>query len=447
MNEREHASLSSIRARLGVICAVAVCIAGGLLVVSTATGAAPATSKARPNAVKEARQLQARSGKLVYGFNGDDAEGRIVNLTPYTWTFVAKGWYPNPYCKVCDHWASDFPATLKPGQDFVYRLGPWESYGTTRRFNGWFTYRADALHGAEYLSLSLVGSHCTLVCLGGDGPALVTQAFNRAGAPRIVSQTGPTDFGATIPNPEIGWTAGGNANVWPGIDASFDFTFQTHGNYTLDAAKAPPQLTNLLNAMCSGATGTTCSYTPTGDIHWGIGDLDLQTSVKSCGAKPPSAAQRVSATPPADALDWHEVTVQASRTRSVAFGGSLTASTELNVFGVIDSAVSVKIGLEHEWADTRTFKKTTRLYVPQDWIAGVWVAPVVGKVTGTLVVSTAVARYTITNFEETASGVSKDLTTPAFNIITFTRQMTAGEYQLLCPKLGARAPAPPVGLG
>lgn len=60
-----------------------------------------------------------------------------------------------------------------------------------------------------------------------------------------------------------------------------------------------------------------------------------------------------------------------------------------------------------------------------------------GKVSGTLVVKTALASYTITNFEETATGVSKDLTTPAFNIITFSRQMTAGEYHQLCPNQAA----------
>jgi hypothetical protein len=443
MNEREHASLSGIRARLGVICAVAVCIAAGSLLVSTATGAAPA-SKARPSAPRAARQTAARvGGRVPLDFNGDELDGRITNLTPYPWTLVGKFTFSPGRA-----WASTFPATLQPGQSFVYQLQGENTASTTRFYNGLFTYRADALNHAEYLSLYLHGAHCWLICLDRDGPALVPMVWNGSSAPSVDSSK-QVNFGAKTANPEIAWTGSGYAGVWPNREPyPFDYTFQTKGDYTLDAAKAPPQLTkNLLNALCSGATGTTCSFTQIGDIHWGIGNLDLQTSVKSCGAKPPSAAQRVSATPPPDAPDWHEVSVEAKRTRSVSFGASLTASTELNLFGVIDSEVSVKIGLEHEWADTRTFKKTTKLYVPQDWIAGVWVAPVVGKVTGTLVVSTAVARYTITNFEETASGVSKDLTTPAFNIITFSRQMTADEYQRLCPKLGARAPAPPVGLG
>jgi hypothetical protein len=47
-------------------------------------------------------------------------------------------------------------------------------------------------------------------------------------------------FRAPDAQPEIGWTASGNANVWPYIDTPFDFTFQTRGGYTLDASKAPP---------------------------------------------------------------------------------------------------------------------------------------------------------------------------------------------------------------
>jgi hypothetical protein len=141
--------------------------------------------------------------------------------------------------------------------------------------------------------------------------------------------------------------------------------------------------------------------------------------------------------------------VEAKRTKSVSVGGSLTASAEAKLFGVIDTEVSAKIGIEHEWSETMTFEKVTRVYVPRNWVAQVWIAPVIGKVTGTLVVSTKNASYTITNFEQTASGVSKDLTTPAFNIMTNSRQMTPQEWQSVC-KREAELPEPtppPTGLG
>jgi hypothetical protein len=161
--------------------------------------------------------------------------------------------------------------------------------------------------------------------------------------------------------------------------------------------------------------------------------------------------------PSQDNPDWHEVKVEAARKKSVSIGGSVSTSVGFDVFGVIDAEVTAKIGLEHEWSETTTFEKTTRVYVPRNWVAGIWVAPVIGKVTGTLVFSvkfqsggtTKTATYTITNLEETASGVSKDLTTPAFNIITNSRQMTPQEWQAACKK-GAdvvEPNPPPTGLG
>jgi hypothetical protein len=432
-----------MRVRDAAAAAIAVvCISGGSLLVASAIGAGP-RAKAKASTPRKARTFRAAPpSKGVRGFSGDNAEGRIVNLTPYTWTFVARGGNDTD----ADFWdASSLPATVKPGQDFVYRLKPQASYATTHKYNGWFTYRSDTVNHTEYLTVDLEGAHCTGICFPRDGPALVPQAFNATRAPQH-NNVFIYDFGPATPNPEIGWTASGNANVWPGQDSAFDFTFQTKGTYTLDASKAPPQLSALINAMCAGAAGTTCSFTSSGSIHWGIGDLDKQTSVKSCGAEPPgvSAGRRLRK-PPADSPDWHEVSVEAKRTRSVSIGGSLTAAAEVDLFGVIDTEVSAKVGIEHEWADTKTFEKTTRIYVPQDWIAGVWVAPVVGKVSGTLVVKTALASYTITNFDETATGVSKDLTTPAFNIITYSRQMTADEYRTLCPGQGAPSGPTPTG--
>jgi hypothetical protein len=436
------AAITSVRVA-AVAAALAGCIAGGSVVVTSATGAASPAHRARAASASAALQPKAtQRGSLVHGFNGDDAEGRIANLTPYTWTLAETGRNGSNV----ENWdKASIPATVKPGESFVYRLHPYGKYATTRQYSGFFTYRADTLNHAEYLTLDLEGTHCTGICFARDGPGLVPKAFNATAAPRH-NNVFQYDFGPSTPNPEIGWTSSGSANVFPNLDSDFDFTFQTRGTYTLDAAKAPPQLSALINAMCAGGAGTKCSFTPIGSIHWGIGDLDKQTSVKSCGAEPPEpSGSRQLGRPPAEDPDWHEVSVEAKRKRSVSIGGSLTGSAEVHLFGVIDSEVSAKIGIEHEWSDTKTFEKTTRIFVPQDWIAGVWVAPVVGKISGTLVVSTSLATYTITNFEEVATGVSRDLLTPAFNIITSSRQMTVQEYHSLCGT--TEEPPPSGGLG
>jgi hypothetical protein len=428
----------------GVMSAVAACLAVASVLVASALGApASGRSAARP-ASRPDHAGAAVAHHRVRGFDGDNAAGRIVNLTPYAWTLVGSGANDT----TVQFWdKSSLPATVQPGQSFTYKLKPQASYATTHVYNGWFSYRADTINHAEYLTVDLEGSHCTGICLPRDGPALVPTVYNATRAPQHNNQY-IYDFGPATPNPEIGSTASGYENVWPFINSAFDFTFQTKGTYTLDASKAPPQLTALINAMCAGAAGTSCSFTKIGDIHWSTGELDQQATVKSCGPKPPGVLRtRPPRTPPADSPDWHAVSVEAKRTRSVSVGGSLTGSAALKLFGVIDSEVSARVGIEHEWSDTKTFEKTTRIYIPQDWVAGVWSAPVVGKVTGTLVVKTAVASYTITNFEETASGVSRDLTTPAFDILTSSHEMSAKQYRALCAGASGDVPPPNGGRG
>ena len=95
------------------------------------------------------------------------------------------------------------------------------------------------------------------------------------------------------------------------------------------------------------------------------------------------------------------------------------------------------------------------MYQPHD-IASVFVVPVVGKVPGTLVVSNSTATYTITNFGEQRSGVStstlagvdppQDTLTPAFNVLTKVRPMTAAELSDHChigAAMGLGAPSGP----
>jgi hypothetical protein len=66
---------------------------------------------------------------------------------------------------------------------------------------------------------------------------------------------------------------------------------------------------------------------------------------------------------------------------------------------------------------TNAYTRQYYVYIPSNDIASVWVAPMVGKVTGTLVVSNGSATFTATNFTQVRSGVSKDALTPAFNAI------------------------------
>jgi hypothetical protein len=92
----------------------------------------------------------------------------------------------------------------------------------------------------------------------------------------------------------------------------------------------------------------------------------------------------------------------------------------------------VSVEAEHEWEEVKSLSRETKAFVPPRDIASVWVVPVVGKVTGTLVVSNGTATFTATNFSEVRSGVSKDALTPAFDVITKVRPMTASELADHC---------------
>jgi hypothetical protein len=207
----------------------------------TVTCVAAAAAQPKMHSLNDAKQARFRE----YNFDGKDAVGRIVNLTPYTWTFVGQGTFTDTSRGQWD----PFPQTLQPGQQFVYRLHPWDDYATTQKYDGWFTYRADTVKSGtngEYLSIRLNGSHCTGVCFDRDGPALSVSAYDGTRAPKITSRppSASVDFGPQTPNPEINWTLSGTTDVFPvlfqpSITADFDYTYQTTGNYTIDGSKDP----------------------------------------------------------------------------------------------------------------------------------------------------------------------------------------------------------------
>jgi hypothetical protein len=395
---------------------------------SQLAGAAPVKANKPPTLSKPALLAGGPGGLDDHG----DVWGRVSNLTPYTWTLVKAQW-----CSInapgCSGVGTNVqpPATVQPGQDYVYAARLYNdlsnSLGTAWYFDVTIIYRAQTPTGPEDLTIRITGCHCT----GFSGSSeLVVQIYN------------------SKPGGEIGWTQS---------DPVFsDVQFQIQGHFTIDASKDPPALVNVINALCSGATGTTCSFTVTGPLTWGVGDPVLKATAENCtiqsGKRSTTrAGLGLSEAPPDLDPNWHRFTVTQARTASISVGGSLTVSTEVSLFGIVGTAVSAKFGAEHEWSDTKELDKTTKIYLPTDYIGSVWVAPVEGKVIGTLVVANAIASYTITNFGQIKSGVSRDLLTPAFNVMTTSRPMTPTEFQQLCiAKLGSRRthPRPPTsGLG
>lgn len=420
-----------MRRRWWAASAVAALCAAGLLLVSSATSAAPAARSRLPKSGQKAPVARAAGGlDKVDGI----VSGHVTNLTPYTWSLVLKS--EGPF----GTWVGPpLPATVRPTQGFDYQTRAYTGEYhvccvTNWFFKSWVTYRADTPRGTEYLTIWVNGcwTEGLTNCGAFTKSTLTVSAYNTT-APYHTTQAPFEDLappGPATHDPAIGSTQSS--------DFRSDVLFQVQGNYALDAAKSPPELPAVLNLMCAGATGTSCSFTPTGQLTWGIGDLTFQGSADNldCSAPPPkqSTAARLPtsqepAAPRGDDSDWREVSITEGRETSLSLGESISLGAEGELFGVIKASVSVKYGIEREWADNTEIKKSVKIFLPSNYIGGVWTAPVVAKVTGTLVVKTNLASYTITNFAATKDGVSPDLKTPPFDVMTFTRPLTAAEYQ------------------
>jgi len=111
----------------------------------------------------------------------------------------------------------------------------------------------------------------------------------------------------------------------------------------------------------------------------------------------------------------------------------VTASTEVNLFDIIGSKISVKVEAEHEWTETNSFSRTATVFLQPRETGIVWTAPEIGTVTGTLVLTMGSATFTVTNFSQTRSGVTRDDLTPAYDSIALIRPITASELPDLCP--------------
>lgn len=432
----------TVRSRIRWILPIALATVAMVGVAASSVTTAAASKHPTGSAYTTRAVMQTRL--RVYNFDGKDAVGIFRNLTPYSLTFVASGAFDTNRA----HWAVDFPKTLNPGEQFIYRLNPWVEYFTTQMYSGWFTYRADTLNHAEYLTLRLRGSHCTGICFDSDGPALYISAYDGTVAPQHDASY-HWRFGPATKNPEIVWTSSGTTDVFPGrpfqpsITADFDFTFETQGIYNIDASKVPANqsgaLAEVLNGFCDTKGLASCAFTPTIPLTFSSGALSPyffapNCSVNAPGGEPLPAAPR-------------EVTVTQTREATVSVGGSASVGLEGGVFDAIEAGVSVKFGVEHEWTDDTEFSKTVRIFVPSGWVGVVWVAPEVGKVTGTMVMNTSKASYTITNLSEVKSGVQPDLLTPPYDLIFNARPMTKDERQTACPPVLGSKPAPSPGLG
>lgn len=389
-----------MRGRSGAILSavVSIVVALALLVPST-VGAASGSAKGLPTLSKQ---------KLLNGTPGGlddhgDVWGRVSNLTPYTWTLVSA-----KHCDTCSNLGLvEPPPKVEPGQDYVYAAklssgDPIKLLNTEWQFDTTIVYRAQTVSGPEDLKIRITGCHCTGLVF--PNSEISVQVYN------------------SNPHAEIGWTQS---------DSVFsDVQFQVQGHFSIDAAKDPPQLADVINALCAGATGTSCAFTATGPLTWGVGDPVYTRPAVNCTIQP--ATVTAVDPPPPPAPGWFEFSIKEKSKGSISVGGSLTASTEVNLFGVIDAEVSAKFGAEHEWSSSKSLQKTTRIYLPSNYIGSLRVVPVQGKVIGTLVVSNAVATYTITNFGEVQDGVSRDRLTPAFDVITTSHPMTPAELKDQC---------------
>jgi hypothetical protein len=377
----------------------------------------------------------------------------LYNVTPYTWTLVSATSPPGGPAGNSDNcarlyspqngpgcWDTLPQPTIAPGGGSLYRLRPWEDltggicggddkYG----FDAYITYRVNVLGGPpEYATLLIAGEWINNLCLGGKGDPGFGVVFTSAPPP-----AGYDPWNANgVPPP--GQIANPQLTYQHNVPFLYDQSFGITGNYTVDGSSdlgAP--FVDLASSLCNGATNTTCSFTQKGPLTWGIGPA-VKKTFENCVVGP--GGQRVSPTtpgvpgetPPPTDPSWAEVAYSASRTASLSVGAGVTGSVEENLFNIVSAKISVSVEAETEWTDEQTFTRKSKVFMPANNIAGVWVAPVVGRVTGTLVMSFGSSTFTIVNFTEERSGVTKDPMTPAFNVVTKIRPMTDAEFNSDC---------------
>lgn len=411
----------------------------------------------------------------------------VYNFTPYTMTLVSSGAPSlspgsdnnkcNPTTNIC--WKTPPAATIQPGDSSVYELNTWyyalqgfpagvcDSYSAN--FDAWMTYRIDVLGGpAEYVTVAIYGQQQHL-CHEDDYAGFAV--FNTTAPPQAGYDP------SSNPTPAVPQTQNSQLGDAPNRPYLFDQTFMASGNFTVDAqGRVGTPFDDLLNGLC-GTLGedtrlptTSCSFTQESPLEWKLEDPPTRVGTAvNCtvnpGGRAPAARAAQDEPPPANDPNWYEVQYEASQSASLTVGGSVTLGTETNLFDTISGKISVKVEAEYEWKDVNSFMRGVKAFIPSNNVALVWMAREIGAVTGTLVVSTTwtnqddptnpeppvTAKWTILNFAQVRSGVTKDDLTPAFNAVTETRPMTEAEFDEHCkqrsltkglaPAPGAKRPA------
>jgi hypothetical protein len=386
---------------------------------------------------------------------GVDDRGRlsaaIYNYTPYTWTLVTvQAGPPCPYNDPTGQnrcWAAAPPATVAPGAAPVFQLDPNDSesalFGTKFGYDAYFTYRVDVLGGGtpEYVTLAI--SQCECSGTYGTGHAAV-QVFNTVAPPPAAYD--PASLGP--PGPQ---TVNAQLAAQPGPQA-YDYTISAVGNFNVDASTdLGKPFVDLLNSACAGAASTSCSFTPTAPITYGPGPLGNRRLGNNCdlSAQTTSTKRSLGAAdaPSSNDPNYIEIEYTAAQSASLSVGGGITATAEFSLFNTISSEASVSVEAEHEWEEVKTYTRKAKVFIPSNSWGFAWAAPTVGRVTGTLVAQVGAATYTANNFTEVRNGVTGTTDplkqpTPAFNIVTATRPMTAAEKVKYCgadPSSGSRA--------
>lgn len=317
-------------------------------------------------------------------------------------------------------------ASIPPGSAGVYRLNPNQVEGAgicfgnyLYGFDAYMTYRVEVLGGpAEYLTVAISQAETNGACFGGSNHPRF-DIYNTTAPP----PAGWDPASLTAPAPS---TADPQLAVSSNVPYLFDQSFSVAGDWTIDAQSPLGRgFDDALNAIC-GVDNPRCTFTQTGPLTWGIG-------------APTVAGQSVNCTAPAPGINpnWFEVDYTATQEASLSVGGGVTASTEVNLFGIIGSKISVSVEAEHEWTETNSFTRSAKVFLDPRSTGVMWAAPVIGTVKGTLVLKTGSATFTVTNFSQTRSGVTKDDLTPAYDMITQIRTATDPELAQFCRKVAS----------
>jgi hypothetical protein len=349
----------------------------------------------------------------------------VYNVTPYTWTLVQSSAFDqqgNAYA------LNRTPAaTVAPGAGSLFALnsnyyltcfGTWK-YG----YDSYFTYRVDPLGAPpEYLTVAITQlevSYPTGCGQGGqhaEADVYITSAppppgYNPANAPGTPPAAVPS-------NPQIQYTHNS-----PYL---FDQSFSVNGDWTVDAqSPLGVAFDDALNSICGGSNPN-CSFTQTTPLVWGAGAPTVSGQSLNCSAPAPDSDPILFGT-----------TYSAEQEATLSVGGGVSASTEADLFGVVGVKATVEVEAEHEWTEINSFERSAQVSLLPHETGVIWTAPEVGVVKGTLVLRTGSASFTVTNFYQTRSGVTKDDQTPAYDSITQIRDASAAEIKKFCP--GSRA--------